>query len=136
MLSPNTMTKLDQTFQTIGIDMPEINHKARDKSRGIHTRKSAEPREHGNSAEMGARPGGRHSFPGSSKLKTVWLLNNSCCSSVIPDTSPLLTDVDRCHQRCWSTRSMLTCSGLLMHTHVHAGVCTHRCLPPVRTITA
>lgn len=105
MLSPNTMTKLDQTFQTIGIKMPEINHKAHDKSRGIHTRKLAEPREHGNSAETGARPGGRHSSPGSSKLKTVWLLHNSCCSSVVPDTSPLLADVDRCHQRCWSTHT-------------------------------
>lgn len=133
---PKYNDKTRPNFPTIGIKMPEIKHKARDKSRGIHTRKLAEPRERGNSAETGARRGGRHSFPGSSKLRTVQLLNNSCCSSVVPDPSPLLTDVDRCHQRCWSTRCMLTCSGLLKHTHVHAGVCTPSCLPRVCTIAA
>lgn len=60
--SANAVPKYnDKTFQT-GIKMPEINHKARDKSRGIHTRKSAEPRAHGNSAETGTRPGAGTAF--------------------------------------------------------------------------
>lgn len=135
MLSPNTMTKLDQTFQTIGIDMPEINTK-HVTSQGAFTLGSRlSPGSMATVQKWAPGRGAGTAFQAAANSK-LWLLNNSCCSSVVPDTSPLLTDVDRCHQRCWSTRSMLTCSGLLMHTHVHAGVCTHRCLPPVHTITA
>lgn len=59
---PKYNDKTRPNFPTIGIKMPEIKHKTHDKSRGIHTRKLAEPREHGNSAEMGARPGAGTAF--------------------------------------------------------------------------
>ena len=94
----DTMTKLDKTFQTTGIKMPEINHKTHDKSRGIHTRKLAEPRAHGNSAEMGTRPGGSTAFQAAANSKPC-----SCSTTVVtaqvclthPHCSLTWTDVTR-----------------------------------------
>ena len=37
---PKYNDKTRPNFPTIGIKMPEINHKAHDKSRGIHTRRN------------------------------------------------------------------------------------------------
>ena len=96
MLSPNTMTKLDKIFQTTGIKM--LDHKAHDKSRGVHTRKSAEPRAHGNSAEMGARPGGSTAFQAAANSKPCSCSTTAVTAQVClthPHCSLTWTDVTR-----------------------------------------
>lgn len=129
--SANAVPKYnDKTFQT-GIKMPEINHKALDKSRGIHTRKSAEPRAHGNSAETGARPGGRHSFPGTANSKlcsgsTTLVAAQVCLTH--PHCSLTWTDVTRdagAHAACWPAL-VCSCTHMCMQVCVHHGAtCAH-----------